>query len=53
MLAPTRKEVDHAHQNRDWVDIGSQSLRNLKFISKGRALICLMLAVSSIPLHLL
>lgn len=53
MLAPTRAEVDNAHQKRDWVDVGAQSLRNLKFIGKGRALICAALTVSSLPLHLL
>ncbi|KAK0638170.1 hypothetical protein DIS24_g10097 [Lasiodiplodia hormozganensis] len=53
MLAPTRAEVDHAHRKRDWVDVGAQSLRNLKFIGRGRALVCAALAVSSLPLHLL
>lgn len=53
MLAPTRAEVDNAHRKRDWVDVGAQSLRNLRFIGKSRALVCAALAVSSLPLHLL
>jgi hypothetical protein len=53
LCAPTRAEIDVAHAQRRWADIGTQSLRNLRLISKGRLSLWALLAVSSIPLHLL
>ena len=53
LAAPSRHEVDVAHSKRKWLDIGVPSLRNLRCISKKRLLIWLLLAVSSIPLHLM
>ncbi|KAH7193009.1 uncharacterized protein B0J16DRAFT_69169 [Fusarium flagelliforme] len=35
--SPTRAEVDNAHQNFEWLDIGIPSLRNLSLISSTRA----------------
>lgn len=51
--APTRKEMDRAHANGQWLDIGILSVHNLKIISRKRATLCLILAASSLPLHLL
>ncbi|KAI9888350.1 MAG: hypothetical protein M1814_000557 [Vezdaea aestivalis] len=53
LCAPTRQEVDRAHSEGKWLDIGVLSLRNLNKISKGRILIWTALALSSIPVHLL
>ena len=51
--APTHQEIDHAHENRRWLDLGIPSFRNLFRIRKQRALLWCLLAVSSIPIHLL
>ena len=53
LSSPTRKEVDKAHSQGMWLDIGVPSLRNLKKISTYRATLWWLLALSSVPLHLL
>lgn len=53
LSAPTRKEVDSAHAKGVWLDIGIPSIRNLRFISKRRAVAWCLLGLSSLPLHLL
>lgn len=53
LAAPTRKEIDEAHGNFVWLDIGVPSFRNLKHISRRRSMSILLLATSSIPLHFL
>ena len=53
LSAPTRKEVDKAHAKGEWLDIGILSTRNLWGISRKRALMWWILAISSLPLHLL
>ncbi|KAK3370547.1 hypothetical protein B0H63DRAFT_552594 [Podospora didyma] len=51
--SPTRADVNRAHQDGKWLDIGVPSLRKLKHISKWKRLAWVMLAVSSIPIHLM
>lgn len=51
--APTRAEVDQAHANFKWVDIGIPSIRNLGRVRRLRVYIWLILGLSSLPLHLL
>lgn len=51
--APTRDDIDKAHSKKKWVDIGVPSLRNLRFMTKSKVLMWSLLALSSIPLHLL
>ncbi|KAH6661871.1 hypothetical protein B0J14DRAFT_687753 [Halenospora varia] len=51
--SPTRQEVDSAHRRSKWLDIGIPSFRNLLWIKKIRVFLWAILAVSSIPLHLL
>ncbi|KAN0098164.1 hypothetical protein V8E51_013827 [Hyaloscypha variabilis] len=51
--APTRDEVGKAHSEKKWVDIGVPSFRNLSFMTKSKLLMWSLLALSSIPLHLL
>jgi hypothetical protein len=51
--SPTRQEMDRAHSRGKWLDVGLISIHNLKVMSRKRACLCLGLAVSSLPLHLL
>jgi len=53
MSAPTREEAEQAHAKFRWVDIGVPSIRNLSKIRGLRALLWLLLGISSLPLHLL
>jgi hypothetical protein len=53
LSAPTRSEVDLAHARGSWLDIGIPSTRNLRFISRKRAIVWALLGLSSLPLHLL
>ena len=52
LTSPTRDEIDRAHSCHDWLDVGVPSLRNLRRISRDRALLWWLLALSGIPLHL-
>ncbi|KAF2193112.1 hypothetical protein K469DRAFT_715150 [Zopfia rhizophila CBS 207.26] len=52
LCAPTREEIDRAHAKRTWLDIGTQSIRNLKAIAFGRAFTWAFLWVAVLPLHL-
>ena len=53
LTSPTRDEIDKAHARHEWLDIGVPSLRNLRRISWDRIGLWWLLALSSIPLHLL
>lgn len=53
VTSPTRKELDRAHSRGDWLDIGVAGVRNLSRISRQRQVLWVMLAFSSIPIHLL
>ncbi|KAF1974112.1 hypothetical protein BU23DRAFT_462333 [Bimuria novae-zelandiae CBS 107.79] len=52
LCSPTRDDIDTAHARGMWVDIGLLSFRNLKAIPRKRAALALVLAFSSVPLHL-
>ena len=51
--APTRRNLDKAHEAEDWLDIGVPSLRNLRYIGNWRRFSWLLLALSSLPVHLM
>lgn len=53
LSAPTRSEVDKAHSQGIWLDIGVPSVRNLRRLSTSRIVLWWLLAISSTPLHLL
>ena len=53
LSAPTRQEVNDAHSKGIILDIGIPSMRNLRYISRKRLAPWVMLACSSLPLHLL
>jgi hypothetical protein len=53
LTSPTRKECNDAHARGDWLDIGVAGVRNLTRISRRRRILWILLATSSIPIHLL
>ena len=53
LSAPTRTEINEAHAKRKYLDIGIPSFRNLGRIGHFRTLLWMVLACSSLPLHLL
>ena len=53
LSAPTRNEANLSRSNRSWLDIGVPSVRNLWHISRIRVVLWILLAASSLPLHLL
>lgn len=53
LSAPTRHEIDKAHAEKKWLDIGVLSLRNLATIENRRVWAWAVILLSSFPLHLL
>lgn len=53
LCAPTRSELDRVHARRRYMDVGVQSVRNLRYVSPYRAVVWWTLGLSSIPLHLM
>ena len=53
LIAPTRTEVDRAHQAFTWLDVGIPSFRNLPFVAMRRRAAWWILGFSSLPLHFL
>lgn len=52
LSAPVREEIDKGHRERIVFDIGIHSLKNLRRIPRIKLILWVLLAVSSIPLHL-
>jgi hypothetical protein len=53
LTAPTRKECDITHARGEWLDIGVSSIQNLARIRWSRGITWALLALSSIPIHVL
>ncbi|KAI2615203.1 hypothetical protein GGR54DRAFT_632302 [Hypoxylon sp. NC1633] len=53
LAAPTRADINRAHQDHSWLDIGILSFRNLRFVSRWKQLICALLVFTSLPIHLM
>ena len=53
LSSPLREEVDAAHAAKKWLYIGVPNLKNLRHIPWTRRMLCLILVVSSLPVHLL
>lgn len=53
VTSPTRSECDAAHARGDWLDIGIAGTRNLRRIGFQRRVVWCLLALSSLPIHLL
>ncbi|KAK5625205.1 hypothetical protein RRF57_000921 [Xylaria bambusicola] len=51
--SPTRADIDKTHKINRWLDIGVPSLRNLRYIDRWRVVSCVILALSSLPIHLI
>ena len=52
LIAPTRSEIDEAHRQGKWLDIGIPSMRNLRRVRARKAYMWWLLGLSSLPLHL-
>ncbi|CAF3457059.1 unnamed protein product [Fusarium graminearum] len=52
LVAPTRKEVDAAHKEGQWLEIGVQSLKNIRFLAWRKVIFWSLFSLSSVPLHL-
>ena len=50
---PSREEIDVAHRQRKWLHIGMLSIKNFRNIAKRKSFVVALLALSSIPFHLL
>lgn len=53
LVAPDRKSVDKMHAQRNWLDIGTTSIRNLKTATWQRRILWSILLLTSVPIHLL
>jgi hypothetical protein len=53
LSSPTRDDIDKAHAKKWWMEIGVLSPRNMHGIPHRRTWLCVLLSLSSIPLHLL
>jgi hypothetical protein len=53
LTSPTRDDIDNAHRRRRWLDIGIPSFRNLRCASWSKLILWLLIAVTSLPFHLL
>lgn len=53
LCSPTRDEVDKSHSDRKWLDVGVQSVRNLRSVGRWRTILWSGLAMTSIPLHIM
>jgi hypothetical protein len=52
LSAPSREEVNKAHQQLRSLDIGISSMKNLRFISRFKLLAWLLFLLSSVPIHM-
>lgn len=53
LTSPTRSEVDAAHAKKKSLNIGLLSFTNLFYVRPWKVRVCLLLFLSSMPLHLL
>ncbi|KAJ9316599.1 hypothetical protein DTO271D3_3106 [Paecilomyces variotii] len=53
LSAPSRAEVDQAHVQRRWFDIGTPTIGNLRYMGWTRTVLWILLFLTSFPYHLL
>lgn len=53
LSSPTRQDIDKAHAQNIWLDIGIPSVRNLRRIEWKKIILWWLLGISSLPLHLM
>ena len=51
--APTRADIDKAHENGTWLDIGLHSPRNLSYIQGWKRVSWAILGITSLPINML
>lgn len=51
--APSREELDSAHEKGSWLDIGVPSPRNVFKVSRFKRIMWILFFLSSVPIHLL
>ncbi|OCK83187.1 hypothetical protein K432DRAFT_423576 [Lepidopterella palustris CBS 459.81] len=51
--SPTRDDIDGAHRRHRWLHVGVLSFKNLMHVGGVKVFVCVILAISSIPFHLL
>ncbi|KAE8136603.1 hypothetical protein BDV38DRAFT_283815 [Aspergillus pseudotamarii] len=51
--APSRSDVDQAHKQRKWLDIGTFSMRNFAAMDGWRKILWTLLLISSTPIHMI
>ncbi|KAE8360992.1 hypothetical protein BDV27DRAFT_167311 [Aspergillus caelatus] len=51
--APSRSDVDQAHKQRKWLDIGTFSMRNFAIMDGRRKILWTLLLISSTPIHMI
>ncbi|KAM0345474.1 hypothetical protein ACHAPU_006401 [Fusarium lateritium] len=52
LVAPTRRELDQAHASGGWAEIGCNSIRNFRHLSRRKTFLWFLFTLSSVPLHL-
>lgn len=53
LSSPTRQDMDHAHAQGFWFDIGVPSIRNLNHIGRVRKWLSIVLFIFSLPIHIM
>ena len=53
LSSPSRAEINSAHSQHIWLDIGIPSVRNLRRVSWNKVILWWLFAISTVPLHLL
>lgn len=53
LSAPTRADIDKAHRRRKHLQIGVQSLKNLRHLQSWKVILWVALLISTLPLHFL
>ena len=53
LSSPSRAEINSAHSQHIWLDIGVPSVRNLRRVSWNKVILWWLFAISTVPLHLL
>lgn len=51
-MSPSRAEILQAHSQRKWLSVGLLSFRNIPYVSWKKSLVCALLALTSLPVHL-
>lgn len=51
--SPSREDVDRAHAQRTWLDIGTPSIGNFNFVGRRRFVLWFVLLMTSLPIHLM